>query len=70
MRRMRQGHDGERTWREVTELAEEEVKTDLASLVADIAREECRKLYEKRLAGLEEELAALYRTLEEYTHRM
>ena len=70
MRRMRQGHDSNRTWREVTELAEKEVKPDLASLVADIAREECRKLYEKRLAGLEEELAALYRTLEEYTHRM
>jgi len=52
----------------VTELAEKEVKPDLASLVADIAREECRKLYERRLAGLEEELAALYRTLEQYTH--
>jgi hypothetical protein len=39
-------------------------------IVADIAREECKKLYEKRLAGLEEELAALYRTLEEHTHRM
>jgi hypothetical protein len=51
-------------------LAEEQVKPDLTSLVADIAREECKKLYEKRLAGLEEELAALYRTLEEYTHRM
>jgi hypothetical protein len=54
----------------VTELAEEEVKPDLASLIADIAREECRKFYEKRLAGLEEELAALYRTLEEYRHPM
>jgi hypothetical protein len=50
-------------------LAEKEVKPDLASLVADIALDECRKLYEKRLAGLEEELAALYRTLEEYNQR-
>jgi hypothetical protein len=50
-------------------LTETQAKPDLASLVAEIAREECRKLYEKRLAGLEE-LAALYRTLEEYTHRM
>ena len=50
-------------------MAEKEVKPDLASLVADIAREECRKLYEKRLADLEEELAALYRTLEECTQR-
>jgi len=49
-------------------LGQERPKPDLASLVADIAREECRKLYEKRLAGLEEELAALYRTLEQYTH--
>jgi hypothetical protein len=48
----------------------EEVKPNLASLVAEIAREECRKLYERRLAGLEEELAALYKTLEEYTHRI
>jgi hypothetical protein len=54
----------------VTELAGKEVKRDLADLVADIAREECRNLYEKRLAGLEEELAALYRTLEEYGHPM
>jgi len=68
MRCMRQGHDGERTWREVTELAEKEVKPDFATLVAEIAREESRKLYERRLAGLEEELAALYRTLEQYTH--
>lgn len=51
-------------------MAEEQVKPDLTSLVVDIAREECKKLYEKRLAGLEEELAALYRTLEEYAHRM
>jgi hypothetical protein len=51
-------------------LPEDEAKPDLASLVADIAREECRRLYEKRLAGLEEELAAVYKTLEEYTHRM
>jgi len=49
-------------------LGEERLKPDLATIVADIAREECRKLYEKRLAGLEEELAALYRTLEQYTH--
>jgi hypothetical protein len=34
------------------------------------ASNECRKLYEKRLAGLEEELAAVYGTLEEYTHRV
>jgi hypothetical protein len=47
-------------------LAEKEVKHDLASLVAEIAKEECKKLYEKRLAGLEEELAALYKTVEEY----
>jgi hypothetical protein len=51
-------------------MAEKEAKPDLASLVADIAREECKKLYEKRLAGLEEELAAVYRTLDEYAHRM
>lgn len=49
-------------------MTEEQTKPDLASLVADIAREECRKLYEKRLAGLQEELAALYRTIEQYTH--
>jgi hypothetical protein len=47
----------------------EKVKPDLASLVADIAREECRKLYEKRLAGLEEELVALHKTLKDYTMR-
>jgi hypothetical protein len=51
-------------------LSEAQTKPALASLVAEIAREECRKLYEKRLAGLEEELAAVYKTLEEYTHRM
>jgi hypothetical protein len=51
-------------------MVEKEVKPDLASLVADIAREECRKLYERRLTGLEEELAAVYRTLDEYAHRM
>jgi len=68
MRRMWQGHDGKRAWLEVSELAEKEVKPDLASMIAEIAREECRKLYEKRLTGLEEELAALYRTLEQYTH--
>ena len=49
-------------------MGDEHAKRDLAILVADIAREECRRLYEKRLAGLEEELAALYRTLEQYTH--
>jgi hypothetical protein len=51
-------------------LTEAQNKPDLARLVAEIAREECRRLYEKRLAGLEEELAAVYKTLEEYTHRM
>jgi hypothetical protein len=51
-------------------LPEGEAKPDLACPVAEIARGECRRLYEKRLAGLEEELAAVYRTLEEYTHRM
>jgi hypothetical protein len=51
-------------------MTEKEVKPDLASLAAEIAREECRKLYEKRLAGLEEELAAVYGMLEEHTHRM
>jgi hypothetical protein len=58
------------SWIEATRLNETQNKLDLASLVAEIAREECRRLYEKRLAGLEEELAAVYRTLEEYTHRM
>jgi hypothetical protein len=51
-------------------LTEEQPKPTLAGLIAEIAREECRKLYEKRLSGLEEELAAVYKTLEEYTHRM
>jgi hypothetical protein len=51
-------------------LSSEETKADLAIIVAGIAREECKKLYEKRLAGLEEELAAVYKTLDEYTHRM
>jgi hypothetical protein len=51
-------------------LTEAQAKPDLASLIADIAREECRKLYYRRLTGLEEELAAVYRTLEEYAHRM
>jgi hypothetical protein len=46
---------------------EKEAKPDLANLVADIAREEIRRLYEKRLAGLEGELAAPYRTTEQYT---
>jgi hypothetical protein len=55
---------------EATRLTETQTKPDLANLVAEIAREECRRLYEKRLAGLEEELAAVYKTLEEYTHRM
>jgi hypothetical protein len=55
---------------EATRLSEAQNKPDLASLVAEIAREECSRLYEKRLAGLEEELAAVYKTLEEYTHRM
>jgi hypothetical protein len=55
-------------WIGATELAEEHAKPDLATVVADIARDECRKLYEKRLSGLEEELAALYRTLEQYSH--
>jgi hypothetical protein len=50
-------------------LTEEQSKPNLAGLVADIAREECRKLYEKRLAGLEEELAALYKAFDEYTGR-
>ncbi len=50
-------------------MTDEQSKPDLAGLIADIAREECRRLYEKRLTGLEEELAALYRTLEEYTQR-
>jgi hypothetical protein len=51
-------------------MAEKQAKPDLASLVADIAREECRKLYERRLTGLEEELAAVYKKLEEHAHRM
>jgi hypothetical protein len=45
----------------------QETKPDLAGLVADIAREECRKLYEKRLTGLENELAAFYKKFDEYT---
>jgi hypothetical protein len=49
-------------------LSNEKTNPDLATIVAEIAREECRRLYEKRLAGLEEELVALYRTLEQYTH--
>jgi hypothetical protein len=49
-------------------LSNEGRRPDLEGLVAEIAREECRRLYEKRLAGLEEELAALYKTLEQYTH--
>lgn len=49
-------------------MAEKEVKPDLTGLLADIVREECRKLYKKRLADLEEELAAHYRALEQYIH--
>jgi hypothetical protein len=41
------------------------IKHDMESLAADIAQREAKKLYEKRLTGLEEELAALYRTQEE-----
>jgi hypothetical protein len=48
-------------------LSNEESKPDLATLVAEIARQECKKLYEKRLAGLEEELIVLYKKLAEYT---
>jgi hypothetical protein len=55
---------------EAIRLTDAQTKPDLANLVAEIAREECRRLYEKRLAGLEEELAAVYKTLDEYTHRM
>jgi hypothetical protein len=69
MHRMREDHDGNRTRLEVNQMAEEEVNTDLASLVAQIARDECKKMYEKRLTGLEEELAAVYRRFEEYTGR-
>lgn len=47
-------------------MAHEEVKPVVTSLVAEIAREEHKKLYEKMLTGLEEELAALYKTLDEY----
>jgi hypothetical protein len=42
-------------------LTEAQNKPDIASLIADIAREECRRLCEKRLAGLEDELAAIYK---------
>jgi ElaB/YqjD/DUF883 family membrane-anchored ribosome-binding protein len=52
-------------------MAEKEVKPDLASLVAEIAREECRKMYEKRLTGLEEELAErrkMITAVQEYVH--
>jgi len=35
-------------------LSEREVKPHLVSSVAEIAREECKKMYEKRLASLEE----------------
>jgi hypothetical protein len=50
-------------------LSNEDKKPDLANLVAHIAREECRRLHKKRLAGLEEELAALHRRLDEYADR-
>lgn len=50
-------------------MSEKEAKPDLATLVADIAKEECTKLYDKRLAGLEDELAALYKRFDEYTGR-
>ena len=46
------------------------IKHDMESLVADIAQREAKKLYEKRLTGVEEELAALYKTLDEYAHRI
>lgn len=46
------------------------IKHDMESLVADIAQREAKKLYEKRLTGLEEELTALYKTLDEYPHPM
>ena len=47
----------------------EETKADLTIIVAEIAREECKKLYDKRLTGLEEELAALYKAFDEYAGR-
>jgi hypothetical protein len=50
-------------------LSNEKTKPDLATIVAEIAREECRRLYEKRLACLEEELTVLYKKLDEYTGR-
>ena len=53
----------------MTDLTEVQTKPDLASQVAQIAKEECKTMYEKRLTGLEEELAALYRKFEEYTGR-
>jgi hypothetical protein len=57
-------------WIGAIELGEERPTPDLATVVADIAREECRNLYERRLAGLEEELAAVYKAFEEYRHTM
>jgi hypothetical protein len=39
-----QGNDSKRTWFEGAIMAEKEVKPDLADLVAEIAREECRKM--------------------------
>jgi hypothetical protein len=44
-------------------LTEAQTRPDLASAVAEIAKEECRKMYEKRVTGLKEELVTLYRTL-------
>jgi hypothetical protein len=43
---MWQGHHSKRAWSKEAIMAEKEVKPDLASLVAEIARDECRKLYE------------------------
>jgi hypothetical protein len=36
------------SWIEATELTEEQSKPDLAGLIEDIAREECRKLYGRK----------------------
>jgi hypothetical protein len=38
-------------------------------LVVDIAKEDCRKLYEKRLVGLGDELTALYKEFDEHSGR-
>ena len=67
---MRQGtHSHDKPLRGEQALAEV-IKHDMESLVADIAQREAKQLYEKRLTGLEEELAALYKTLDEYMHRL